>query len=95
MKAALRAGEKLRLGVIRRARAGVKNAEIEARAAVGDGLTSPELAVLLAYTKIVLSDEVGRSELPDDPDLADRLWTLSEDLLAEAGYPVPHSPWSG
>lgn len=26
-----------------------------------------------------------------DPTLADRLWTLSEDLLADAGYPVAHS----
>ena len=33
MKAALRAGEKQRLGVIRRARAAVKNAEIDARGA--------------------------------------------------------------
>ena len=31
MKAAMRAGEKLRLGVIRRARAAIKNAEIAAR----------------------------------------------------------------
>ncbi|SEQ70497.1 NAD-glutamate dehydrogenase [Microlunatus flavus] len=46
---------------------------LDARRAKNRGLTSPELAVLLAYTKIVLSDEVGRSDLPDDPDLADRL----------------------
>ena len=46
---------------------------LEARRAKNRGLTSPELAVLLAYTKIVLSDEVGRSDLPDEPDLADRL----------------------
>jgi len=46
---------------------------LDARRAKDRGLTSPELAVLLAYTKIVLADEVGRSELPDDPDLADRL----------------------
>ena len=31
------------------------------------GLTSPELAVLLAYTKIVLEDEILASDLPDDP----------------------------
>jgi uncharacterized protein len=36
MKDALRAGEKLRLGVIRRARAAIKNAEIEARAPLDD-----------------------------------------------------------
>ncbi|GAA3556853.1 NAD-glutamate dehydrogenase [Microlunatus spumicola] len=48
---------------------------LDARRAKNRGLTSPELAVLLAYTKIVLSDEVGRSDLPDEPDLADRLVT--------------------
>jgi uncharacterized protein len=35
-KAALRAGDKLRLGTIRRARAALKNAEIEARAPLDD-----------------------------------------------------------
>ncbi len=33
------------------------------------GLTVPELAVLLAYTKIVLADELLSTELPDDPFL--------------------------
>ena len=37
------------------------------------GLTAPELATLLAYTKIVLAPEVQASNLPDDPYLADRL----------------------
>ncbi len=46
---------------------------LDARRAKNRGLTSPELAVLLAYTKIVLGEEVGRSDLPDDEDLADRL----------------------
>lgn len=36
MRKALRAGEKLRLGVIRRARAAIKNAEIAARAPLDD-----------------------------------------------------------
>jgi glutamate dehydrogenase len=36
------------------------------RDAQGVGLTTPELAVLLAYTKIVLSDELLSSTLPDD-----------------------------
>jgi glutamate dehydrogenase len=39
------------------------------------GLTSPELATLLAYTKIVLEDEILASDLPDDPYLLDRLIT--------------------
>lgn len=41
MKAALRAGDKLRLGVIRRARATVKNAEIAARG--GEALTEEQM----------------------------------------------------
>ncbi|MEW6583479.1 MAG: GatB/YqeY domain-containing protein [Actinomycetota bacterium] len=44
MKAALRAGEKLRLGVIRRARAAVKNAEIDAR---GAGLSEEQVERVL------------------------------------------------
>ncbi|MDN5725114.1 MAG: NAD-glutamate dehydrogenase, partial [Propionibacteriales bacterium] len=47
--------------------------EMAARRDAGRGLTSPELATLLAYTKIVLADEVIASDLPDDPYLADRL----------------------
>ncbi|HVD19112.1 MAG TPA: NAD-glutamate dehydrogenase [Propionibacteriaceae bacterium] len=37
------------------------------------GLTSAELATLLAYTKIVLEDEILASDMPDDPYLRDRL----------------------
>ena len=33
----------------------------------GDGLSVPELSVLLAWTKIVLADELIGSDLPDDP----------------------------
>ena len=33
----------------------------------GEGLTTPELSVLLAWTKIVLADELIDSDLPDDP----------------------------
>ena len=47
--------------------------EMESRRSSHQGLTSPELAVLLAYTKIVLEDAVADSELPDDPYLSDRL----------------------
>ena len=47
--------------------------ELTARIAAGDGLTRPELAVLLSYTKIALSRWVLDSDLPDDPYLADRL----------------------
>ncbi|MFD6531607.1 NAD-glutamate dehydrogenase [Streptomyces sp. NPDC060184] len=37
--------------------------------AAGKGLSQPELAVLLAYTKITAADELIRTSLPDDPHL--------------------------
>jgi glutamate dehydrogenase len=43
--------------------------ELEQRRAAQQGLTAPELATLLAYTKIVLEDELAHSDLPDDPYL--------------------------
>ncbi|UUX47982.1 NAD-glutamate dehydrogenase [Nisaea acidiphila] len=43
------------------------------RMAAGSGLTRPELAVLLAYAKMELYDEILPSELPDDPMLAEDL----------------------
>jgi glutamate dehydrogenase len=46
---------------------------MEMRRANHKGLSCPELATLLAYTKIVLEDEILASELPDDPYLMDRL----------------------
>ncbi|MFC5907779.1 NAD-glutamate dehydrogenase [Streptacidiphilus monticola] len=48
-------------------------AQIRERAAAGRGLTQPELAVLMAYVKITLADEVLASDLPDDPYLAGKL----------------------
>nr|MBA2774848.1 NAD-glutamate dehydrogenase [Nocardioidaceae bacterium] len=59
-------------------RRGLVNREIEflptpkdfaSRRQAGTALTAPELAVLLAYTKIVLADELLQSALPDDPFL--------------------------
>ncbi|MEP6697004.1 MAG: NAD-glutamate dehydrogenase [Pseudonocardiales bacterium] len=43
------------------------------RAAAGLGLTSPELAVVMAYVKIVLEDEITPTALPDDPWLVHAL----------------------
>ncbi len=37
------------------------------RKTAGQGLTRPELAVLLAYTKIHLKSEILKSDLPEDP----------------------------
>ncbi|MGW2064539.1 NAD-glutamate dehydrogenase [Streptomyces sp. NPDC001937] len=40
----------------------------------GKGLTQPELAVLIAYTKITASDELVKTSLPDDPYLQKLLY---------------------
>ncbi len=55
-------------------------AEIETRRAQGRGLTRPELAVLLAYAKLSLHDELLASAVPDDPYLGREL---------ERYFPVP------
>ncbi|GAA1985741.1 NAD-glutamate dehydrogenase [Catenulispora subtropica] len=47
--------------------------QLAERRAANAGLTQPELSVLLAYVKIVLSDEVFFSSLPDDPYFVERL----------------------
>jgi glutamate dehydrogenase len=54
--------------------------EFAAREAAGEGLSSPELAVLAAYVKIVLTEEVRESTLPDEP------WFRSE---VENYFPAP------
>lgn len=41
--------------------------EIAARKALHQGLTRPEVAVLMAYTKILLKKSLLNSELPEDP----------------------------
>ncbi len=43
------------------------NAELQERVAAGQGLTSPELAVLLAYAKMELAKSLSNSDLADDP----------------------------
>ncbi len=43
--------------------------EMQTRIEEGEGLSSPELAVLLSYTKIVLAQELVETDLPDDPFL--------------------------
>jgi glutamate dehydrogenase len=44
---------------------------LQERHAAGQGLTSPELAVMLAYTKLELQRALVASDVPDDPYLAD------------------------
>ena len=48
------------------------------------GLTPPELSVLLAYTKIVLADELLATDLPDDP-------FLRTDLFSYFPTPMRHT----
>ena len=48
--------------------------QVAERIEAKEGLTAPELCVLLAYTKIVLADELLESGLPDDPFLRSDLY---------------------
>ncbi len=57
--------------------------EMRRRIAAGEGLSAPELATLLAWTKIRLADIVVASDLPDDPYVADRLIQYFPPLLRE------------
>ncbi|HST86505.1 MAG TPA: NAD-glutamate dehydrogenase [Kineosporiaceae bacterium] len=43
------------------------DAGLAGRADAGLGLTSPEFAVLVAYAKLTLTDDIGATSLPDDP----------------------------
>ncbi|MEL4506060.1 NAD-glutamate dehydrogenase [Luteococcus sp. H138] len=58
-------------------------AVMKQRIGEGSGLTSPELATLLAWSKIWLSDKILASDLPDDPFVADRLVQYFPPLLRE------------
>ncbi|RNL63076.1 NAD-glutamate dehydrogenase [Nocardioides marmoriginsengisoli] len=48
--------------------------EVAARIETGEGLSGPELAVLLSYTKIVLADQLLESAIADDPFLRGDLY---------------------
>ncbi|KGP62939.1 NAD-glutamate dehydrogenase [Legionella norrlandica] len=48
------------------------------RKALGKGLTRPELAIVMAYTKIHIANELLKSDLPDDPYFA---------IILETGFP--------
>src|SRR5262249_4063569 len=55
-------------GVLNRELEGLPTSrEVRRRIDRGEGLSVPELSVLLAWTKIVLADELIDSDLPDDP----------------------------
>ncbi len=56
--------------------------EISARREHGEGLTNPELAIVLAYGKMWVYDELLKSDLPDDPYFVDELRKYFPDELA-------------
>ena len=59
-----------RKGVLNRELEGLPTSrQVRRRLERNEGLTAPELSVLLAWTKIVLADELIASDLPDDPYL--------------------------
>jgi glutamate dehydrogenase len=65
-----------RAGIVDRRLEGLPDAKLlQERAASGRGLTAPELAVLLAFTKLDLQRQLVASDVPDDP-------YLERDLLA-------------
>ncbi|WP_016910726.1 NAD-glutamate dehydrogenase [Streptomyces xiaopingdaonensis] len=57
--------------------------QIRERLANGQGLTQPELAVMLAYTKITLTDELLGTDLPDDHFLQQLLHAYFPGALRE------------
>ncbi|MDP2014817.1 MAG: NAD-glutamate dehydrogenase, partial [Actinomycetota bacterium] len=57
--------------------------EFELRRIAGEGLTSPELAVLLAYAKMALTDELNAAHIGADPWYESALMSYFPALLTE------------
>ena len=67
---------------------------MDARFNRGQGLTRPELAVLMAYAKLYLYEAVLNSDLPDDPFVHNNMLPLyfPESLRATAGDYILNHP---
>jgi glutamate dehydrogenase len=57
--------------------------EVAARLDRGEGLTAPELSVLMAYTKIALAEQLIDTGLPDDPFLVIDLFEYFPTVMRE------------
>jgi glutamate dehydrogenase len=65
--------------------------EIARRLEVGIGLTSPELATLMAHVKLTLKDELLETDLPDQPVFASKLPRYFPSQLRERCGPAIRS----
>src|ERR1700759_197353 len=66
--------------------------EIARRLEVGIGLTSPELATLMAHVKLTLKDELLETDLPDQEVFASKLPRYFPSQLRERWGPAVRSP---
>ncbi|MFE7166440.1 NAD-glutamate dehydrogenase [Streptomyces sp. NPDC057616] len=67
--------------------------QIRERLTQSQGLTGPETAVLLAYTKITVADELLQTSLPDDPYLRTLLHAyFPTELRSEFGDRIDNHP---
>ncbi|MEH6726272.1 MAG: NAD-glutamate dehydrogenase domain-containing protein, partial [Hyphomicrobiales bacterium] len=60
------------------------DAAMKEKQANGEPLSRPEIAVLLAYAKIVLFDDLLASDVPDDPYLAKELFRYFPNKMAKS-----------
>ena len=76
-------------GVLDRAVEGLPStADMQARLDQGQPLTRPELAVIMAWTKIVLFDDLTASSVPDDPHFVDTLRAYFPEALRKYEAPM-------
>lgn len=67
------------------------NKAMQERKAQGKGMTKPEIAVLLSYTKILLKQEILNSDIPEDSDFNDFLLAAFPKVLHERYEEEMHS----